>query len=142
KGDDGVGDRGDGGRRHHDAGHLRVRAAWTGRARAHPGAVPCDRHPAALRGADEGVRHRPPRGAVRGCRCARRRRGSMVETPTRTWIFAGLVFVAVALGFVSLALAWEWVRELSRRRAVRRQLEWTLKSGAGAQDALFRGQPA
>src|SRR5690606_23473579 len=66
----------------------------------------------------------------------------MVDIPASTWTFAGLVFLAVTLGFISLALLWDWVRELVRRRAVRRQLERTLREGMpseAAQDALFRG---
>lgn len=68
----------------------------------------------------------------------------MVDIPASTWTFAGLVFLAVTLGFISLALLWDWVRELVRRRAVRRQLERTLREGMpseAAQDALFRGMP-
>lgn len=68
----------------------------------------------------------------------------MVELPASTWTFAGLVFLTVALAFISLALFWEWMRELMRKRAVRRQLERTLREDMPsevAQSVLFRGTP-
>jgi len=68
----------------------------------------------------------------------------MVDIPANTWMLAGLVFLAVTLGFISLVLLWEWARELAGKRAVRRQLERTLREGMpseAAQDALFRGMP-
>src|SRR5690606_24278993 len=128
QGGDALGDRGDGGGHHHHAGHLRLRAPGRGPARQGAGAVPGDRAPAPFRGAHEGVRDRATRGAVRGrgstlydCR------GAMVSPPASTWIIAGLVFLAVTLGAIALALLWEWTRELLARRAVRRQLERAVK---------------
>src|SRR5690606_28809780 len=142
QGGDALGDRGDGGGHHHHAGHLRLRAPGRGPARQGAGAVPGDRAPAPFRGAHEGVRDRATRGAVRGrgstlydCR------GAMVSPPASTWIIAGLVFLAVTLGAIALALLWEWTRELLARRAVRRQLERAVKgetAPGGTPDALFR----
>src|SRR5690606_28319413 len=85
---------------------------------------------------------RAARGAARGrgstlCDC----RGAMVSPPASTWIIAGLVFLAVTLGAIALALLWEWTRELLARRAVRRQLERAVKgetAPGGTPDALFR----
>ena len=65
----------------------------------------------------------------------------MVTPETRTWVIAGLVFLAVTLGTIAVALLWEWTRELLARRAVRRQLERAVKGETGptgTPEALFR----
>ena len=63
----------------------------------------------------------------------------MVGRPLNTLLQAGLIFVAVALGSVSLALALEWVQERNRQRKVVEQLrsfDQALTEGGGS---LFRG---
>lgn len=63
----------------------------------------------------------------------------MVGLPLNTLLQAGLIFVAVALGSVSLALLLEWVQERSRQRKVVEQLrsfDQALTEGGGS---LFRG---
>lgn len=66
----------------------------------------------------------------------------MVDVPLRTWIAAGLVFVAVALGVVSLVLVVEWAADRRRRKQVGEQLRrLDLETGppAGAQGSVLRG---
>ena len=46
----------------------------------------------------------------------------MVGLPTSTWITALLVFFAVALGTISVALVVEWLQERKRQREAFRQL--------------------
>ncbi len=46
----------------------------------------------------------------------------MVGLPLSTWISAGLTFLAVALGTLSLAMLLEWMQERRRRREMMRQL--------------------
>jgi tight adherence protein B len=63
--------------------------------------------------------------------------------PLRTWIAGALVFVAVALGTVALAIAWEWLRHRRRQRAVvghLRQLASEEFSAVAAGGTLFRGE--
>jgi tight adherence protein B len=63
----------------------------------------------------------------------------MVGLPLNTWLQAGLIFVVVALGAVSLGLLLEWVQERSRQRKVLQQLrsfDQTMTEGGGG---LFRG---
>lgn len=66
----------------------------------------------------------------------------MVGLPLNTWLQAGLIFVAVALGAVSLALLLEWVQERGRHRKVIDQLrsfdQMLTEGGSG----LFRGSGA
>ncbi len=64
----------------------------------------------------------------------------MVGLPTSTLISAGLVFLAVALGTLSLAFFLEWAQERSRQRKVLDQLrafDQTLTEGGAG--GLFRG---
>ena len=66
----------------------------------------------------------------------------MVGLPTSTLISAGLIFVAVALGTISLALILEWAQERGRQRKVLDQLrafDQTLTEGGAG---LFRGGAA
>lgn len=63
----------------------------------------------------------------------------MVGIPLNTWLQAGLIFIAVAFGAVSLALLLEWVQERHRQRRVLDQLrgfDQSLTEGGGS---LFRG---
>jgi tight adherence protein B len=65
----------------------------------------------------------------------------MVDLPTSTLVSAGLIFVAVALGTVSIALFLEAAQERNRQRKVLDQLrsfDETLTEGQG----LFRGASA
>ncbi len=64
----------------------------------------------------------------------------MVGLPLETWIQAGMVFIAVALGAVTLALAVEWLQERSRQRKVLEQLRnYDPGMAEGAAGGLFRG---
>lgn len=62
----------------------------------------------------------------------------MVSLPAQTWIAALLVFATAVLGSVSLALAWEALRERARRRALIRDIH-RVGPDPGAEG---RGQPA
>jgi tight adherence protein B len=67
----------------------------------------------------------------------------MVGLPLSTLVSAGLIFLAVALGTISLALFLEWAQERSRQRKVIDQLksfDQTLTEGGIP--GLFRGGPA
>ena len=66
----------------------------------------------------------------------------MVDFPASSLFSAGLVFVAVALGTISLALIVEWAQERTRQRKVLEQLrdfDQRLSEGPGT---LFRGGAA
>lgn len=66
----------------------------------------------------------------------------MVGLPAGTYIAAVLVFIAVALGTVSLSVGWEWLRERRRRAGVSKQLEKLATEGmpGASGPALFRGE--
>jgi tight adherence protein B len=67
----------------------------------------------------------------------------MVGLPTGTLISAGLVFLAVALGTVSLALLVEWMQERNRQRKIVEQLRTFDQTIAeGNTPGLFRGRVA
>lgn len=59
-----------------------------------------------------------------------------------TWAAAGIAFLAVALGTVSLSLLFEWVRETKQRKQVREQLQRLTTEGFGSDvadpEALYR----
>ena len=80
------------------------------------GAVQGHRHPAQVRRSAQGLRHRSGRHAVlQSRRAAARERAAgreppMVGLPSSTWITALLVFFAVALGTISVALVVECSR--------------------------------
>jgi tight adherence protein B len=60
-----------------------------------------------------------------------------------TWLTAGLVFVAVAMGTVSLALLAEWIRQRAQARTVVRQLRDLAEEGVaqpGSEDLLRRAE--
>ncbi|MBA3317874.1 MAG: type II secretion system F family protein, partial [Gemmatimonadales bacterium] len=66
----------------------------------------------------------------------------MVGIPFGAWAAAGLVFLAVALGSLALALLLEWNQERTRRRHILRKLrsfEGSISEGTGT---LFRGAGA
>ena len=63
----------------------------------------------------------------------------MVGIPLNTWLQAGMIFVAVALGAVSLALLLEWAQERSRQRKVLDQLKSFDKQMTEGGGGLFRG---
>jgi tight adherence protein B len=58
-----------------------------------------------------------------------------------TLITAILVFVAVALGTVSLVLLGEWIRDLVRARSVVKQLKEFAETGVGESAGLIRAGP-
>ncbi len=70
----------------------------------------------------------------------------MVELLGGPWGLAIAVFLAVALGTVSLALMWEWSREAGQKRAVGKQIRALAKEGFGgaapAAAGIFRGAEA
>jgi tight adherence protein B len=67
----------------------------------------------------------------------------VVTLPTGSTLLGVLIFLAVALGTVALALVVEWVAEIRRRRSVNRQLERLstegLESLAPGAGSIFRG---
>jgi tight adherence protein B len=67
----------------------------------------------------------------------------MVGLPLSTLVSAGLIFLAVALGTVSLALFLEWAQERSRQRQVIDQLKsFDQTLSEGSLPGLFRGGAA
>ena len=67
----------------------------------------------------------------------------MVDLPVSTLVSAGLIFLAVALGTVSLALFLEWAQERSRQRKVIDQLKsFDQTLSEGGLPGLFRGSAA
>ncbi len=62
----------------------------------------------------------------------------MVDLPLSSWIAAGLTFVAVALGTLSLVLLWEWWRERVRKRHALKQLRDL--ANMGLEQSLTAGQ--
>ena len=64
----------------------------------------------------------------------------MVDLPLTTWLAAAMVFVAVALGTVSIVLLLEWSQESRRKKAALRQLKEIAAQGVDGGDAgLLRG---
>ena len=64
----------------------------------------------------------------------------MVDLPVSTLVSAGLIFLAVALGTISLALFLEWAQERSRQRKVIDQLKsFDQTLSEGGLPGLFRG---
>jgi Flp pilus assembly protein TadB len=67
----------------------------------------------------------------------------MVGLPLTSLVSAGLIFLAVALGTVSLALFLEWAQERSRARKVIDQLKsFDQTLSEGGVPGLFRGSAA
>jgi tight adherence protein B len=64
----------------------------------------------------------------------------MVGLPLSTWLAAGMAFIAVALGTVSIALVLEWYQEARRKKLALRQLQQLALQGVDVGDAgIFRG---
>src|SRR6266849_2559790 len=124
-----VGDRRHGGRRDHDAGHLHLRAARRRRRWPRHRALPGDRHPAPVHGAAGRLGHRAAERAVFADRRARCPGGRPMVSSFGLWGAASLVFAAVALGTVAVALGLQWAGELRQRQAAVRQLS-DLTAGA------------
>lgn len=66
----------------------------------------------------------------------------MVRTSMAVWITAGVVFLAVVLAMVAVAMTLEWIRDRRRRRGAMeqlRKLDRDLDMGAGGANSILRG---